>query len=387
MNIIVQKYGGTSVATIDCIKNVANNIIETVKNGFHVVVVVSAMAGETNRLIKLAKDLNENYQNKRELDTLAATGEQVSAALLSIALNYYGFDSVSYCGWQIPFYTSNDFTEARIYRVDINKILGDLTKNKIIVVTGFQGVTFNGEITTLGRGGSDTSAVALAVELNALECQIYTDVNGVYNADPNKMNFAKRVEVVNGMYMLEAASLGANVLHVRSCELAYRYKINLRVLSSFAPKDQGSLIMNKSNLEDYPVISISSEDEQVLIIIENYNDVAKLLNYLYRMLNIDMLNINQKTFQFVIKQNDLNILKKIINDYDTEIQLNYIYNLTKLSLIGSGFRSNNHLNQKIWAQLVNYEIFLTTHNEVSISILIHSFDAASIRNQMSIFLE
>jgi aspartate kinase len=387
MKIIVQKYGGTSVANVDCIKNVANNIFATVKNGFKVVVVVSAMAGETNRLINLAKDLDESYQKKRELDTLTATGEQVTAALLSIAINSYGAESVSYCGWQLPLYTSADFTEARIYTVDINKILTDLNANKIVVVTGFQGVTASGDITTLGRGGSDTSAVALAVQLGAFECQIYTDVNGVYNADPNKISVARRIEKIDGLYMLEAASLGAKVLHVRSCELAYRYKINLRVLSSFAPKDQGSLIMNKSHLEDYKAVSISNEDEQVLVFLNKNEDAAKLLNYIYKFLNVDMLNINRTSIQFVIKQNEINFFKKIIYEYDSKIELNYIYNLTKLSLIGSGFRSNNQLNQKLWYQLINYEIFLTTHNEISVSILVHTFDAISIRNQLILFLE
>jgi aspartate kinase len=387
MNIIVQKYGGTSLANLSCIKNVATNVINTWKNGFHVVVVVSAMSGETNRLINLAKSLDANYQKRRELDVLLSTGEQVTASLLSIALNSNGIVAKSYCGWQIPFYTSDDFTEARINQVDTKQLLQDLEENKIIVVTGFQGVSIEGDITTLGRGGSDTSAVALAIALNAIECQIYTDVNGVYNADPNKITIAKRIEIIDGEYMLESASLGAKVLHVRSCELAYRYKVNLRVLSSFAPADQGSLIMNKSNLEDYPIISISSEEEQVLVKINIVENIANLLEYCYRFLPLDMLNISQNLIQFVIKQSEVNYLKNIMHDYSNKIDLHVTHNLAKISLIGSGFRSNNKINQRLWQQLINYEVFLTTHNELSVSILVHNFDVISIRNQLSVFLD
>jgi aspartate kinase len=231
MAVIVQKYGGTSLGTLERITNVAQLIARSYNSGDQLIVVVSAMAGETNRLLNMAHEivLNSGDINKRELDVIAATGEQVTMALLGLALKQFGVKVKSYCGWQVPICTTDDFTSARIKYIETNKITYDLNDGAVVIVAGFQGVTEGGSITTLGRGGSDTSAVALAVALKAHECQIYTDVNGVYTADPNKVAIATRIRQMDGACMLEAASLGTKVLHVRSCELGYRYKVNIRV--------------------------------------------------------------------------------------------------------------------------------------------------------------
>ena len=382
MSVIIQKYGGTSVGNIERILNVAQNISKMYKNGYRLVVVVSAMSGETTRLLDLAQNITNDNKN-RELDTIAATGEQITIALLSLALQKINIPAKSYCGWQIPIITTNDYTQARIKTIPIEKIKQDLNDNIVVVVAGFQGVTQNGEITTLGRGGSDTSAVALAIALNAQECQIYTDVNGVYNADPNKITIAKRIEVINGTCMLESASLGAKVLHVRSCELAYRYKTNIRVLSTFAPKDQGSLIMNQSELENYPIISVSTQDAQTIIKFKSLNiNISPIMVQIYNICTIDMVQISQDDISFVVDEIDAEQIELALKKLNIK-NITIIHNLTKISAIGSGFRSNNTLNQKIWRLLNEVEIFATSHNEISISILIHNFDATSARNKLA----
>jgi len=381
MALIVQKYGGTSVGNIERIINVAKQIADTYHKGHQLIIVVSAMSGETNRLLELSKSITTDL-DKRELDTIAATGEQVTISLLSQALKNLGIKAKSFCGWQIPIITSDDHTEARIKKILPDKIKQELADNVITIVAGFQGVSQVGDITTLGRGGSDTSAVALAVALNADECQIYTDVNGVFSADPNRISSAKRIDKIKGIYMLEAASLGAKVLHVRSCELGYRYKTNIRVLSTFAPHDQGTLVMNQEELEHYPINILSQEDNQVLFTIKNIHSLSKTISEVYDIANIDMLQVMANTINFVTNEE---IAKEIIPNLSQRYpgQIEVTHNLVKFSLIGSGFRSNMKLNQEVWQLLQNHEIFLTTHNEISLSVLVHNWEAATIRNKLS----
>ncbi|MBY0378854.1 MAG: aspartate kinase [Burkholderiales bacterium] len=383
MTLIVQKYGGTSVGNIDRITWVANNIANTLKSGVKLLVVVSAMSGDTDRLLNLAQQIAKTTKS-RELDNLVATGEQITISLLSLALQNLNIKSRCYCGWQIPIITTDNFSEARIKHIDTNKINNDLNSNTVVIIAGFQGVSEHFDITTLGRGGSDTSAVALAIVTNATECQIYTDVNGVYNADPNKVTNARRIDKINGALMFEASSLGTKVLHVRSCELAYRYKTNIRVLSTFAPQDQGSLIMNQIELENYPIISLSTNEHQSLCII-NLENVAIAINdivcRLYKISNIDMLNINQKHISFALTELSSNDIKRELNNIAIEHTI--INNLTKISLIGSGFRSNRQLNQNIWRILNGTEVFAVSHNEISMSILVHSLDATVARNSLA----
>ncbi|MBV5292551.1 MAG: aspartate kinase [Curvibacter lanceolatus] len=240
MALIVHKYGGTSMGSPERIRNVAKRVAKWARAGHQMVVVPSAMSGETNRLLGLAKELAPSKSSaayNRELDMLAATGEQASSALLAIALQAEGMESVSYAGWQVPIKTNSAFTKARIESIDDDRVRADLAAGKVVVITGFQGVDEEANITTLGRGGSDTSAVAVAAAMKAAECLIYTDVDGVYTTDPRVVAEARRLQTVSFEEMLEMASLGSKVLQIRSVEFAGKYKVPLRVLSSFTPWD------------------------------------------------------------------------------------------------------------------------------------------------------
>jgi len=236
MALIVHKYGGTSMGSTERIRNVAKRVAKWVRAGHQLVVVPSAMSGETNRVLGLAKELSESA-SPRELDMIAATGEQVSSGLLAIALQAEGLESVSYSGWQVPVKTDSSFTKARIESIDDKRVRADLAAGKVVVVTGFQGISPEGHITTLGRGGSDTSAVAIAAAMKADECLIYTDVDGVYTTDPRVVPEARRLNSISFEEMLEMASLGSKVLQIRSVEFAGKYRVPLRVLSSFTPWD------------------------------------------------------------------------------------------------------------------------------------------------------
>ena len=240
MALYVHKYGGTSMGTTERIRNVAKRVAKWVKAGHQIVVVPSAMSGETNRLLGLAKELEPSSRTdnvRRELDALAATGEQASSALLAIALQAEGVDSISYTGWQVPVRTDSSYTKARIESIDDSRILQSVNAGKVVIITGFQGIDDVGNITTLGRGGSDTSAVAIAAAIKAAECLIYTDVDGVYTTDPRVVPHAKRLSSISFEEMLELASLGSKVLQIRSVEFAGKYRVPLRVLSSFTAWD------------------------------------------------------------------------------------------------------------------------------------------------------
>ena len=240
MALIVHKYGGTSMGSPERIRNVAKRVTKWARAGHQIVVVPSAMSGETNRLLSLAGELapaRATTAYHRELDALAATGEQVSSALLAIALQAEGTPSVSYAGWQVPVRTDSSYTKARIESIDDQRVRADLAAGKVVVITGFQGLDEGGNVTTLGRGGSDTSAVAIAAAMKADECLIYTDVDGVYTTDPRVVSAARRLHTVSFEEMLEMASLGSKVLQIRSVEFAGKYKVPMRVLSSFTPWD------------------------------------------------------------------------------------------------------------------------------------------------------
>src|SRR5882757_3372547 len=240
MALIVHKYGGTSMGSTERIRNVAKRVAKWARAGHQMVVVPSAMSGETNRLLGLAKELSPastTAELQRELDMVASTGEQVSVGLLAIALQAEGMASVSYAGWQVPIRTDSAYTKARIQSIDDRRVRAGLAAGKVVIITGFQGVDERGHITTLGRGGSDTSAVAVAAALQADECLIYTDVDGVYTTDPRIVPDARRLKTISFEEMLEMASLGSKVLQIRSVEFAGKYRVPLRVLSSFTPWD------------------------------------------------------------------------------------------------------------------------------------------------------
>src|SRR6478735_7826137 len=245
MALIVHKYGGTSMGSTERIRNVAKRVAKWHRAGHQMVVVPSAMSGETNRLLGLAKELAPPKQTDslhRELDMLASTGEQASSALLAIALQAEGLEAVSYAGWQVAIKTNSAYTKARIESIDDKRVRADLAAGKVVIITGFQGVDDHGHITTLGRGGSDTSAVAVAAAMKAQECLIYTDVDGVYTTDPRVVPEARRLHTVSFEEMLEMASLGSKVLQIRSVEFAGKYEVPLRVLSSFEDEGEGTLI-------------------------------------------------------------------------------------------------------------------------------------------------
>ncbi|MBC7481395.1 MAG: aspartate kinase, partial [Rhizobacter sp.] len=240
MALIVHKYGGTSMGSIERIRNVAKRVSKWARAGHQMVVVPSAMSGETNRILGMAKELSPASTTpdlQREMDMIASTGEQVSVGLLAIALQAEGMEAVSYTGWQVPIRTDSAFTKARIQSIDDQRVRADLAAGKVVVITGFQGVDEHGNITTLGRGGSDTSAVAVAAAMKAHECLIYTDVDGVYTTDPRIVADARRLKTISFEEMLEMASLGSKVLQIRSVEFAGKYRVPLRVLSSFTPWD------------------------------------------------------------------------------------------------------------------------------------------------------
>ena len=273
MALIVQKYGGTSVGSAERIKNVANRVAKARAEGHDVVVVVSAMSGETNRLVALAHEMQE-FPDPRELDVVLATGEQVTIGLLAMALKNIGVDAKSYTGWQVAVKTDTAHTKARIEEIDNDKMMADLKAGKVVIVAGFQGVTANGDISTLGRGGSDTSAVALAAALKADECQIYTDVDGVYTTDPRVVPEAKRMNSITFEEMLELASLGSKVLQIRSVEFAGKYKVRLRVLSSLQEGGDGTLITfeEDGNMEKAVVSGIAFDKNQARINVRGVPD-------------------------------------------------------------------------------------------------------------------
>src|SRR6202049_4716277 len=268
MGLIVQKYGGTSVGTTERIRNVARRVARFHREGHQLVVVLSAMSGETNRLLALAKDLSPN-PDPRELDVVAATGEQVTIGLLAIALHHLGVKAKSYTGGQVRVLTDSAFTKARILKIDEERIRADLAEGTVVIVAGFQGVDGDGNITTLGRGGSDTSGVALAAALSADECQIYTDVDAVYPADPRIVPEARRLDRITFEEMLELASLGSKVLQIRSVEFAGKYRVRLRVLSSFEEEGEGTLITfeEDENMEQAVISGIASNRAEAKITI------------------------------------------------------------------------------------------------------------------------
>lgn len=368
--LIVQKYGGSSVATATRILRVAANIKQYCLAGNRLVVIVSAMNGETNRLIDLAHEITTT-PDKKFLDLMQATGEQVTVGLLGMALTKIGIKSQGLLGLQIPIITTNEFNNARIIKINSQYIFELFNNYQVLIVAGFQGISQQGELTTLGRGGSDATALALAVSLNVDNCQIYTDVVGVYNLDPKQYQNAQVYEQISGIEMLEMASLGAKVLQVRSCELAYRYHCNIQVLSSFDYQHPGTLIMNQSSeLENYPIISYTSQKFCNLIKFCSA-EINTLLAQLYQIIEIDMLQINFPQVLFCINDKDKT---KVLATISKEEKLEIITGLTKISVIGSGFRSNSVLNAKIWQLLEGIKIVAMTHNEISLSILIDQKD-------------
>ncbi|MDG1694348.1 MAG: aspartate kinase [Porticoccaceae bacterium] len=385
MSLIVQKYGGTSVGSIERIRAVAARVAKSHKQGDQIVVAVSAMSGETNRLIGLAKEIEEQPA-AREMDVLVSTGEQVTIALLCMALHKIGIEAKSYTGSQVRILTDNSHGKARIKEIDGHKMQDDLNAGRVVVVAGFQGSDESGNITTLGRGGSDTTAVALAAALQADECQIYTDVDGVYTTDPRVVSEAQRLEKITFEEMLEMASQGSKVLQIRSVEFAGKYKVPLRVKSSFE-EGPGTLIsLEEDDLMEKAVVSgiAFNRDEAKLTIrgIPDQPGVAyKVLGPISDAnIEIDVIvqNVakdNSATITFTVHRNDLpaahNLLNQIAKDLGAQ-EVETDDAIAKVSIVGVGMRSHAGVAAKMFEILAaeNINIQLITTSEIKIAVVV-----------------
>ena len=387
MALIVQKYGGTSVASPERIKNVAKRVARWKAMGHDVVVVPSAMSGETNRLIGLAKEIMPT-PDARELDVIASTGEQVTIGLLAMAIIQEGCKAKSYTGSQVRVLTDSTFTKARILQIDDEKIHKDLADGNVVVVAGFQGADENGNITTLGRGGSDTSAVALAAALKADECQIYTDVDGVYTTDPRVVSEARKLDTITFEEMLEMASLGSKVLQIRSVEFAGKYKVKLRVLSSFTDEGEGTLItVEEDKKMEQPIISgiAFNRDEAKLTVL----GVPDRPGIAYQILgpiadaNIDVDMIIQNVghdgttdFSFTVNRSEFARTKKLLEDQiKPDIGARAIAGdnkICKVSAVGVGMRSHPGVASKMFRTLAEegINIMMISTSEIKISVVV-----------------
>ena len=384
MALVVQKLGGTSMGSIDRIKHVAKRVLQEKEKGNDVVVVVSAMAGETDRLINLVKEITLE-PNERDMDFVVSTGEQVSAGLLSIVLNSMGHPAISLTGWQAGIKTDKAFTKARILDIDVERIKKHLKDGKIVVITGFQGITETGDIATLGRGGSDTSAVAIAAALNADRCDIYTDVDGVYTADPRIVPEARRIDVLSYEEMLELASLGAKVLQIRSVEFAMKYKVPLRVRSTFT-EDEGTLIKEEDEtMERVVVRGIAHNKNEARITVERVPDkpgiAAKIFDALAEAnIPVDMIvqNVSVDGFtdiSFTVEKNDAAKAEKITKEVASEIGAKNVIRddkIAKVSVVGLGMRSHAGVAGKVFETLAKYgiNIVMISTSEIKISCIV-----------------
>ena len=384
MALIVQKYGGTSVGSVERIRNVARRVARWKAKGHDLVVVVSAMSGETNRLIALAKDIQANPE-PRELDVVMATGEQVTIGLLSLALFDAGLKARSYTGSQVRIRTDSVYTKARITGIDEAAIRKDLAAGYVVVVAGFQGVDDGGNITTLGRGGSDTTGVALAAALKAAECQIYTDVDGVYTTDPRIVPEARRLKTVTFEEMLEMASLGSKVLQIRSVEFAGRYRVKLRVLSSFEEESEGTLITfeEDENMEQANISGIAFERDEAKITILGVPDRPGIA---YQILgpvgdaNIDVDMIVQNVshdgstdFSFTVHRVDYQKALKTLDPVVKHIKARGVEGgdkIAKVSVVGVGMRSHAGIASTMFRTLaeegINIEMISTSEIKISV---------------------
>lgn len=387
MAFFVQKFGGTSVGSTERIKHVARRVAKFQALGHKLIVVVSAMSGETNRLILLAKEINPD-PDPRELDVILSTGEQVSIALLTMALHELGVKAKSYTGSQVSITTDSAHTKARILKIDENRICADIAAGYVIIVAGFQGRDELGNITTLGRGGSDTTAVALAAALKADECQIYTDVNGIYTTDPRVVPEARRLETITFEEMLEMASLGSKVLQIRSVEFAGKYKVKLRVLSSFEEDGEGTLITFEENEKmEQPIISgiaFNRDESKITIVgVPDHPGIAYQILGPVADANIDVDMIIQNVghddttdFSFTVNRNEyantMNILKEQILPHIGARDVIGGNRIAKVSVIGVGMRSHVGIASKMFRVLaeegINIQMIATSEIKVSVVV-------------------
>ena len=399
MALIVHKYGGTSMGSTDRIRNVAKRVAKWARAGHQMVVVPSARSGETNRLLGLAKELSPGSTSPslmRELDMIASTGEQVSVGLLAIALQAEGMDAVSYTGWQVGVSTDNAYTKARIESIDDAKVKADLDAGRVVVITGFQGVDEDRNITTLGRGGSDTSAVAIAAAIKADECLIYTDVDGVYTTDPRVVPEARRMSTISFEEMLEMASLGSKVLQIRSVEFAGKYRVPMRVLSSFTPWDidideeakSGTLITFEEDeqMEQAVVSGIAFNRDEAKVTLLGVPDKPGIAFQILgpvadANIDVDVIiqNVSQdgKTdFSFTVHRNDyqraMELLEKVVGPAVQAAKVTGDQRICKVSIVGIGMRSHVGVASKMFRSLSEegINIQMITTSEIKTSVVI-----------------
>ncbi len=388
MALIVQKFGGTSVASIEQIKNVAQKIKQAKLAGDDVVVVASAMAGITDQLINLCKQVAniEDVNQMQEYDSIIATGEKVSCGLLALALQAEGIKARSWQGWQIPINTDEAFSKGRISQIDTSLLTEAIANDEVPVITGFQGV-HNNRIVTLGRGGSDTSAAAIAAALKADRCDIYTDVDGIFTADPNIVKSARKLSYISYQHILELASSGARVLHPRAIEIAYKYKVNVRVLSTFNNNDGTMLLHDDSVIEQHQITGIAFDSKIAVIQVQDIVDSHAMQNAIYNeflkfSIKPMLYNSTEHNISFVIHDTDASNAAKVLTSL--AIKHKVINDVSLVSLVGIGVKSDPSILQQVFSILKAEGIstLLLTNSEIKISFVIPSQQVHNIVNKL-----
>ena len=381
--LVVQKFGGTSVGDLDRIQNVANIVKKYKEKGDDVVVVVSAMAGETNKLLEYANHFSKTPP-QREVDLLVSSGERVTSALLSIALQSMGIPAIALTGRQAGIKTTSDHMKARIMDIDPEKMQKQLKEGKVVIVAGFQGINENGDVTTLGRGGSDLTAVAIAGALNADKCEIYTDVDGIYTTDPRIEPKAKKIDAISYDEMLELASLGAKVMQSRSVELAKKLNVDIEVKSSFKPEIKGTLITKETpDMEKVLVSGIALDKNQARVSIFGVEDRPGISAEIFKKLadkniNVDMIvqNVgkdNKANLTFTVPQTELELTKEVLKEYEKNAEgIEYDDSIAKVSVVGVGMKSHSGVAAKAFETLAdeNINILMISTSEIKISMVI-----------------
>ncbi|MBU8689410.1 aspartate kinase [Priestia megaterium] len=388
MALIVQKFGGTSVGSVERIQHVANRVIQEAERGNQVVVVVSAMGKTTDALVKLASDITDS-PSKREMDMLLTTGEQVTISLLTMALQYKGHEATSLTGWQAGIQTEAVHSNARIQHIDTTRIQSQLDRGRIVVVAGFQGCSEDGSITTLGRGGSDTTAVALAAALKAAKCDIYTDVTGVFTTDPRYVEDARKLHSISYDEMLELANLGAGVLHPRAVEFAKNYQVPLEVRSSLE-NENGTIVEEEVSMEQNLVVrGIAFEDNISRVTIEGLNNELQTLSTIFTALAKEQLNVdiiiqnvtanNRLSISFSIKTVDVDAALAVLKEYKSTLgytRIEHESGLAKVSIVGSGMISNPGVAAEMFEVLAGekIEVKMVSTSEIKVSTVVPHAD-------------
>ncbi len=385
MSLIVQKFGGSSVANVERVFNVARIVTETYSKGNSVVVVVSAQGDTTDDLIEKAKEINSS-PSKREMDALLASGEQISASLLAMAIEKLGFPVISLTGWQAGFHTDSTHGASRIKTVQAERIENELSKNNIVIVAGFQGINRYDDITTLGRGGSDTSAVAIAAVLRADLCQIYTDVDGVYTADPRKVTGAKKLNEITFDEMLELASLGAQVLHNRSVEMAKKYNVNLEVVSSLE-RVPGTKVKEVNKVEKMLIKGVTSDKNVARISVMELPDNPGIASKIFTALASKKVDVDiilqsigrdkTKDISFTVSKDNKDVAVAVMQEVVPESKVSCNDEIAKVSIVGAGMQSNPGVAAKMFSALsdAHININMISTSEIKISVLIDIKDS------------